>query len=134
MRLFRVIVPVSDIDEAARFYETLIGTPGQRVSSGRHYIDCEGTILALFSPREDTDPWDARPNPEPVYFAVDDLAAVERRATALAARVDSPIQVQPWGERSFYLRDPYDNRLCMVDAGTLFTGLPDPGEERGAPG
>ena len=50
MRLFRVIVPVSDIDAAARFYEELLGLPGKRVSSGRHYIDCEGTILALFSP------------------------------------------------------------------------------------
>jgi hypothetical protein len=51
MRLFRVIVPVSDIGAAARFYEELLGLPGKRVSSGRHYIDCEGTILALFSPR-----------------------------------------------------------------------------------
>jgi predicted enzyme related to lactoylglutathione lyase len=125
MRLFRVIVPVSDIDEAARFYEALTGRPGERVSSGRHYIDCEGTILALFSPREDTDPWDARPNPEPVYFAVADLEAVESRAVAAGAEIDSPIEVQPWGERSFYLRDPYGNRLCMVDDQTLFTGLAD---------
>ncbi len=122
MKLFRVIVPVSDIAAAARFYEDLLGLPGTRVSSGRHYLDCEGTILALFSPREDTDPWDARPNPEPVYFAVDDLEAVERRASALDARIDSAIRVQPWGERSFYLTDPFGNRLCMVDRTTLFTG------------
>ena len=122
MRLFRVIVPVSDIDAAARFYETLLGLPGKRVSSGRHYLDCEGTILALFSPREDTDPWDARPNPEPVYFAVEDLEAVHERAVELEAQIDDPIEVQPWGERSFYLRDPYGNRLCMVDQRTLFTG------------
>jgi len=122
MRLFRVIVPVTDISEAARFYEALIDRPGQRVSSGRHYLDCEGTILALFSPREDTDSRDARPNPEPIYFAVADLDAVEKRATALGAEIDSPIDVRPWGERSFYLRDPYGNRLCMVDEKTLFTG------------
>ena len=122
MRLFRVIVPVSDIDAAARFYEQLLGLAGKRVSSGRHYLDCEGVILALFSPREDTDPWDAQPNPEPVYFAVDDLEAVEQRATALGAYIDDPIAVQPWGERSFYLRDPYGNRLCMVDRPTVFTG------------
>jgi len=122
MRLFRVIVPVSDIDAAARFYEELLGQSGTRVSSGRHYIDCEGTILALFSPREDTDPWDARPNPEPIYFAVDDLEAVQQRAMEMDARIDDPIEVQPWGERSFYLRDPYGNRLCMVARDTLFTG------------
>jgi predicted enzyme related to lactoylglutathione lyase len=122
MRLFRVIVPVSDIDGAAQFYEKLLGLNGKRVSSGRHYFDCEGTILALFSPREDTDPWDAQPNPEPVYFAVDDLEAVAQRAIELGARIDNPIEVQPWGERSFYLRDPYGNRLCMVDRNTVFTG------------
>ncbi|HZM76515.1 MAG TPA: VOC family protein [Candidatus Limnocylindrales bacterium] len=122
MRLFRVIVPVAEIDAAARFYEHLLGLPGKRVSSGRHYIDCEGTILALFSPREDTDPWDAKPNPEPIYFAVDDLEAVQQRALGLDAHIDDPIAVQPWGERSFYLRDPYGNRLCMVDRRTLFTG------------
>ena len=122
MRLFRVIVPVPDIDAAARFYEELLGLPGKRVSSGRHYIDCEGTILALFSPREDTDPWDAQPNPEPIYFAVDDLEAVQQRAMGTDARIDDPTAVRPWGERSFYLRDPYGNRLCMVDQSTLFTG------------
>jgi predicted enzyme related to lactoylglutathione lyase len=122
MRLFRVIVPVSDIDGAARFYEKLLGLRGKRVSSGRHYIDCEGTIVALFSPREDTDPWDAQPNPEPIYFAVDDLDAVNDRAVRLNARIDDPVAVRPWGERSFYLLDPYGNRLCMVDRRTLFTG------------
>jgi predicted enzyme related to lactoylglutathione lyase len=122
MRLFRVIVPVSDINAAARFYEKLLALPGNRVSSGRHYIDCEGTILALFSPRDDTDPWDAQPNPEPVYFAVDDLEAVHQRAVEMGAQIDDPIEVHPWGERSFYLRDPYGNRLCMVDDRTLFTG------------
>ncbi|GAB3417558.1 VOC family protein [Flindersiella endophytica] len=123
MRLFRVIVPVSKINAAAQFYEGLLGLSGKRVSSGRHYIDCEGTILALFSPREDTDPWDPRPNPEPVYFAVDDLEAVRRRASALmGAEIDDGIAVRPWGERSFYLRDPDGNRLCMVDRRTLFTG------------
>ena len=122
MQVFRVIVPVSDIDGAARFYEDLLGLAGKRISSGRHYLDCEGTILALFSPREDTDPWDARPNPEPIYFAVDDLDAVHRRAVEMDALIDDPIATQPWGERSFYLRDPFGNRLCMVDQDTLFTG------------
>jgi len=117
-----MIVPVSDIDAAARSYEELVGRTGKHVSSGRHYIDCEGTILALVSPWEDTDPWDARPNPEPIYFAADDLEAVEQRAMGMAAQIDDPIAVQPWGERSFYLRDRYCNRLCMVDRPTVFTG------------
>ena len=50
-RLFRVILPVSDIDEAAAFYTVLLGMPGIRVWSNRHYFDCAGTILAACSRR-----------------------------------------------------------------------------------
>jgi uncharacterized glyoxalase superfamily protein PhnB len=28
---------------------------------------------------------------------------------------------RPWGERSFYLRDPFGNPLCFVDETTVFT-------------
>ena len=31
---------------------------------------------------------------------------------------------RPWGERSFYLQDPFGNPLCVVDAGSIFTGKP----------
>jgi hypothetical protein len=30
--------------------------------------------------------------------------------------------VRPWGERSFYVKDPWGNGLCFVDEKTLFTG------------
>ncbi|GAA5035787.1 VOC family protein [Actinopolymorpha pittospori] len=122
MRLYRVIVPVPHIDQAAVYYESLLGLPGKRVSSGRHYLDCEGTILALFSPREDTDPFDPRSNQGHLYLAVDDLAAVHERALGLGHEVDETIETRPWGERSFYLEDPFGNPLCMVDQNTLFTG------------
>jgi catechol 2,3-dioxygenase-like lactoylglutathione lyase family enzyme len=122
MRLYRVIVPVSDIERAAAYYEDLLGLPGRRVSPGRHYLDCGGTILALFSPREDTDPFDPRSNQGQLYFAVDDLEAVHERALRLGHAVDETIEWRPWGERSFYLEDPFANPLCMVDQSTLFTG------------
>ena len=121
-RLFRVIVPVTDIARAERFYADLLGIPGRRVSPGRHYFDCGGTILACFDPRADTDPFDLGPNPDHLYFAVDDLEGVFARARALRAEILDPIGVQPWGERSFYLRDPFGNKLCFVDDRTLFMG------------
>jgi predicted enzyme related to lactoylglutathione lyase len=123
MKLFRVIVPVTDIDRAAAYYEALLDRQGRRVSSGRHYLDCEGTILALYSPREDGDSFDPRPNQEHLYFAVDDLSAAHRRARQLeAGPVDEAPATRPWGERSFYLRDPFGNPLCMVHRPTMFTG------------
>lgn len=123
MRLFRVIVPVPDIEAASGYYEALLGLVGDRVSPGRHYLDCEGTILALFDPRADGDDVAAPPNPEHLYFAVDDLDEVHRRALSLGrGRVDAEIRTRPWGERSFYLYDPFGNPLCMVDRRTVFTG------------
>ena len=72
-RLFRVILPVSSVEEAAVFYATVFEQPGMRISPGRHYFGCGGVILTCFDPRADGDDWDAKPNPGHVYFAVDDL-------------------------------------------------------------
>lgn len=121
MKLFRVILPVGDVDRAAEFYGALLGWPGERVSGGRHYFDCEGTILACVDPRGER--LEMRPNVDHVYFSVDDLEAVLARAeTAGCQWLDGEIAVRPWGERSFYARDPWGNPICFVEKGTEFTG------------
>jgi predicted enzyme related to lactoylglutathione lyase len=120
--LFRVIVPVPDIEAAATFYSNVLGDPGRRISPGRHYFGCGGTILACFDPRSDGDPWDAQPNPDHLYFAVSDLETYFARVRAQRGSVvGREIETQPWGERSFYCSDPFGNRLCFVDDRTLFT-------------
>lgn len=122
-RLYRVIVPVADIERAAAFYSRVLGAAGRRVSPGRHYFDCGGTILACFDPRADGDDFDAAPNPDHLYFAVGDLEAVFERARMAGCReIDARIETQPWGERCFYATDPFGNPLCFVDEGTVFTG------------
>jgi len=92
--LFRVILPVSDIEAAASFYARLLEMLGIRVSSGRHYFDYGGTILACYDPL----------------------------AEQAGCRELTGIEVRPWGERSFYARDPFENPICFVDSQTLFTG------------
>jgi catechol 2,3-dioxygenase-like lactoylglutathione lyase family enzyme len=132
-RLFRVILPVADIDPAAAFYAELLGQPGMRVSGGRHYFRCGDVMLAVYSPKGDGDPREPRPNWDHVYFAVDDLEDVYRRAQKLGGLSThvgdgrlpmGEIATRPWGERSFYLSDPFGNPLCFVDSKTLFTGRP----------
>ena len=134
VRLYRVIVPVDDIDNAARFYRTLLQQDGMRVSSGRHYFDCGGVVLALYSPGADGDREQPRPNFEHVYFAVDDLDAVYGCAETVGGLSTQTgdgnlpmgrIARRPWGERSFYMHDPFGNPLCFVDAKTIFTGRRD---------
>jgi len=122
-RLFRVILPVSAIDDAAAFYGAVLGVPGSRISPGRHYFGCGQVILACFDPPADGDPWQAAPNPDHIYFAVDDLDEYFRRVSAQPrARILRTIETQPWGERSFYCADPFGNKLCFVDERTTFTG------------
>lgn len=130
-KLFRVILPVVDVDRAAAFYEAVLGIQGAKVSDGRHYFDCDGTILACFDPRADGDDYDATPNPEWLYFAVDDLEATYeacRTAGAKMAEGDihgdraGEVATRPWGERSFYAEDLFGNKLCFVDRRTMFTG------------
>ena len=123
MRIFRVIVPVSDIERAAAFYGQLLDAAGQRISPGRHYFFCGDVILACFDPRADGDPFDARPNPDHLYIATGDLEGAYRRAAEVGAgrgRVPPGIETRPWGERSFYITDPFGNPLCFVDERTLF--------------
>ncbi len=132
VKLFRVILPVTDIEQAARFYGPVLGDEGRRVSPGRHYFDCEGTTLACYDPAADGDSSVAAPNPEYLYFAVDDVEAAYARVQEAGGTLESlddtevgpmgEIVVRPWGERSFYARDPFGNRFCIVDRSTIFTG------------
>jgi predicted enzyme related to lactoylglutathione lyase len=132
-RIFRIIVPASDLERAAQFYQALLGDEGMRVSPGRHYFTCGGVILAVYSPKADGDPVEPRPNFEHIYFAVGDLEELYRRAQrvgGLSTRTGDgnlpmgAIARRPWGERSFYMSDPSGNPLCFVDETTVFTRGP----------
>lgn len=131
-QLFRVLVPVSDIEAAAVFYEEVLSVEGKRVSPGRHYFDCGGTILACFDPEADGEGRTTRPNPEAIYISVSDIEETYRLAQAAGARLGegSPpgvgplgeISERPWGETSFYVFDPFGNEVCFVAEETVFRG------------
>jgi catechol 2,3-dioxygenase-like lactoylglutathione lyase family enzyme len=130
IRLYRVIVPVGDLERAVAFYRELLGQEGMRISPGRHYFGSGGVVVALYNPAADGDTPQVRANSEHIYFATDDLPAVFERAkrtgglSAATGDGDLPmgaIARRPWGERSFYMHDPDGNPLCFVDQATLFT-------------
>jgi catechol 2,3-dioxygenase-like lactoylglutathione lyase family enzyme len=125
-RLYRVILPVSDIERAAAVYSSLLGAPGERVSPGRHYFNCGGTILACYDSVTDGDgPVEpCRYQPEQfIYFSVADLESTHAAAMELGFAIrEGGIQVMPWGERMFWATDPFGNPVSFVAAGTEFTG------------
>jgi tRNA (guanine37-N1)-methyltransferase len=123
-RIFRVIMPADDLDACVRFYAAVLARPGERVAPGRHYFDCGAVILAVVQHAADAPGHNGPPpNPDHVYFAVSDLKAMHGRVKAAGpAWVEARIRRRPWGERSFYARDPARNPICFVDEETCFTG------------
>ena len=123
--IFRIALEVGETAAAARFYEALFGFAPRPVGGGRSYLDFDEMTLALVS-TEDA----PRPAPQDLYFEVDDLEALHRRARELGAlsagevhgESGGEIVTRPWGERSFYAEDPWGNGLCFVQRGTRFTG------------
>jgi catechol 2,3-dioxygenase-like lactoylglutathione lyase family enzyme len=121
--LFRVFIPVADFDTAKAFYESLFGIEGNVIHRGRVYFYCGPVIVAVIENG-------GTPISDHLYFSVSNIdeiygRAKELRCLAQDAVHGSPsgeINVRPWGERSFYCRDPWGNGLCFVDDTTLFTG------------
>jgi len=126
-RLFRVTLEVADLDAATDLYRQLLGIDGERHPGARHYFDCGDVIVAVIDVSQGG--LSPTPGPKSLYFAVDDVDAVHRRAAALD--VLAPYQVhgepagevreRPWGERSFYAVDPWGNDVCFCQDGTLYT-------------
>jgi predicted enzyme related to lactoylglutathione lyase len=118
VRVFRIAVPASDIGRSRRFYEIVLGIDADDTVPSRLYFHCGPVVVALI----DRDGSDVEPIPDHLYLATADLDATHERAVAAEARITSPIERRPWGERSFYCLDPDGNRLCFVDDTTLFLG------------
>jgi catechol 2,3-dioxygenase-like lactoylglutathione lyase family enzyme len=121
--IFRIFVPVPDLARGVDFYQRLFDDEGRSIRGGRHYFDCGHVILAIVENS-------GAPIGDHLYFSVPGLEACHARAKELGCLEDGEVHgapageivVRPWGERSFYVRDPFGNGLCFVDEQTLFTG------------
>lgn len=126
--MFRIALQVSDMDRAVEFYTSLLGMEGRSIRGVRHYFDCGPVILALVNVAAGG--LTARPAPDNIYFSVNDLGAFFDRARGLGCLAEKDVHgepageivTRPWGERCFYVEDPFGNPLCFVDSKTLFTG------------
>lgn len=121
--IFRIFAPVSNLETAIPFYQRLFDNESLIIRGGRHYFDCGGVILAVVENK-------GAPIADHIYFSVPNLEAVFTRAKDLECLETGDVHGEPageiikrpWGERSFYVRDPFGNGLCFVDESTLFTG------------
>ena len=119
LRLYQVVLPVADIDQAEKFYSHLLGTPGRRVSPGQHHFECGGVILICNDLSGEGDSSQTSSSSHRLIFVVEDIEAVfERAQSGGCASVDEQILSQPWGERSFFSVDPFKNSLGFMDETT----------------
>ena len=124
MRAFRIAVPVSDLASARAFFQHVLQIEADDTVPSRLYFHCGGFIVAVidWAVENHGDPAPVCPLPDDLYFATDDLDATFTRAVEAGAEISSPIEVRPWGERSFYCAGPDGHPLCFVDSTTLFLG------------
>ena len=119
MRAFRIAVPASDLDRSRAFYERVLGMDADDTVPSRLYFHCGDFIVAVIDRGAESG---MHPLPDHLYLATGELDDVFERAVAAGAEIISPIEVRPWGERSFYCTDPDRHPLCFVDDATLFLG------------
>jgi len=125
--LFRLNVEVGNLDQAAEFYGELFALPGRKQAGSRVYFTCGAVTLQVVDVSSAGKP---HPAAKALYFTVRDLDAVFERAKALGClskegvhgEPGGRITVRPWGERSFYAEDRWQNPLCFVEAGTIYPG------------
>lgn len=121
MELYRVILPILDIERAVAFYCTVLGFKGRRISTGRHYFNVGGTILACYDPKTDGDEiksWEFHPNPY-IYITMPDLKEIRNRILKFDLKEVGKIILQPWGKRLFYTDDLFGNSICFVGGNTI---------------
>lgn len=127
-KLFRVMLQVDNLDEAVDFYSKLLGVTGRKLRGSRAYFDCGSVVLAILDPTEGNTT--ATPNVDDLYFSVSDLEEIYERARELGCLSEQEVHnesagaivTRPWGERSFYIEDPWGNGVCFVDDKTVYTG------------
>lgn len=126
MQIFRITVPVTDIHKATAFYGYLLEQEGERVHVNRHYFYLEDTILALYDTcygddtKVSTWKYDEAQN---IYISTDNIEELhERLKGSDCLYLDDDVKVTSWGEKLFYMVDPFANQICFVDQATVFTG------------
>jgi predicted enzyme related to lactoylglutathione lyase len=126
-QMFRLNIEVGNLDQAAEFYGTLMGLEGRKQAGSRVYFTCGPVTLQVVDVSAAGTP---HPAAKALYFTVNDLDAIFARAQALGCvsqesvhgAPGGQISVRPWGERSFYAVDAWNNPLCFVEAGTIYPG------------
>jgi predicted enzyme related to lactoylglutathione lyase len=120
VKLYKVVIPVSDLEQAKTYYLHLLGVNGRRMSPREYHYDCGNVVLCCRHPGSEGDPTPVSRSFQQVHLAVEDVEAVfEKAKTAGGCALDQEIRAEPWGDRSFVAQDPFGNTLVFSDQETM---------------
>ena len=111
--IMQILVPVSDVDRAADFYEHVLGLPLLFRYPGNAFFDAEGVRIYLAKPTEAD--FDGRAS---LYFRVPDVSATLERLEAAGATVrERPEVVHRTDDHDLWLafvQDPDGNNIGLM--------------------
>jgi predicted enzyme related to lactoylglutathione lyase len=111
--IMQILIPVSDVDRAADFYEQVLQLPLLFKYPGNAFFDAGGVRLYLAQPTEPD--FDGRAS---IYFRVDDVSATFERLEAAGAVVRTRPGIAHRDERYdlwlAFVQDPDGNNIGLM--------------------
>jgi predicted enzyme related to lactoylglutathione lyase len=111
--IMQILVPVSDVDRAADFYEQVLGLPLLFKYPGNAFFDADGVRLYLAKPTEAD--FDGRAS---IYFRVDDvtgtLAGLEAKGAKVRERPEIVFEADDYDLWLAFVQDPDGNNIGLM--------------------
>ncbi|RMH60888.1 MAG: VOC family protein [Calditrichaeota bacterium] len=119
VRLIKITIVVSDLEEAIRFYGNALQTEGVPMSRGRYLFENGNVDIICYDPLLAGDEighgWMMHPG-QYIYFSVANIdTAYIRFKNIGCATIDAQISLNENGQRFFYAGDPFGTPLCIIE-------------------
>ncbi|MEM7530290.1 MAG: VOC family protein [Pseudomonadota bacterium] len=126
MRVLETALYAENLEETARFYETVLGVERMSERPGRHiFFRVDGGVLLLFRPSASCQPVPEGALPVPphgaegpghVCFAAtaEEISTWQKRLEAAGVAIESVVN-WPQGGQSIYFRDPAGNSVEFAE-------------------
>ncbi len=119
VRLIKITIVVSDLEQAMRFYGNVLQTEGTPLSRGRYVFTNGAVQIICYDPLLEGDAighgWMMHPG-QYLYFGVANIDTAYIRFKNIGCNtIDAKISEDETGRRFFYASDPFGNPLCIME-------------------